>query len=166
MGAGKTVVGQALAKDLKMNLLDTDELIEQTAGRKIVDIFKTEGEDYFRDLETEVLKTLEDYDNFVLSTGGGMVLRAENIILLKKIGTVVLLWAEPDIIYERIKSAVHRPLLKVADPKAEIVRVLGIRRPLYEKAADLSVDTTRLNVDEVADAILKNLKARENNAKN
>ena len=75
MGAGKSAVGKFLARELSMDYLDCDELVEKTAQMSINDIFAKKGEPYFRNLETEIIKTLQDYDNFVISTGGGMVLR-------------------------------------------------------------------------------------------
>lgn len=160
MGSGKTVVGRRLAAELRLDFLDTDELIEKTAGKKISEIFAAEGEEYFRDLESEVLKTLRDYDHFVLSTGGGMVLRAENVALLKGLGPVVLLWTDPEKIWHRIKHEEHRPLLKVADPEGEIVKRLGDREPFYRQAADWIIDTSKLDVDQVTEEIIKWLKSR------
>ena len=95
MGTGKSAVGHLLASELKLDYLDTDQLIEQTEDRTIAEIFESDGEPYFRGVETEVLETLQDYDNFVLSTGGGMVLKAENVAILKTIGPVILLQADP-----------------------------------------------------------------------
>lgn len=158
MGAGKSEIGRRLAKELKCNFLDTDELIEKSDGRKIADIFKEEGEDFFRGLETEVLGTLQDYENFVLATGGGIVLKEENVALLKSMGRVVLLFAEPEVIYARVKSKTHRPLLQVADPEAEIRKILSYRDPFYIKAADFKVDTSKLSPDEVVKGILEWLK--------
>jgi shikimate kinase len=160
MGSGKSTVGRLLAKELKMNFLDTDALIEKTEGRKIAQIFKKEGENYFRNLETEVLKTLGDYENFVLATGGGMVLREENVALLKSLGPRILLWAQPRVIYERIKMETHRPLLQVKNPVAQIQKILNYRRPFYERVADFSIDGSRLNADQVTGEIIKWLKSR------
>ncbi|MFH1390437.1 MAG: shikimate kinase [Candidatus Margulisiibacteriota bacterium] len=158
MGSGKSSVGKALAKRLNIEFLDTDELIEGVEGKKISRIFKEEGEDHFRALETDTLKTLKSYKGFVLSAGGGIVLRQENIDLLKEIGKVVLLTAEPDKIHERVGRETHRPLLNVSDPRAEIARLLEKRRPSYQAAADLTIDTTTLSVTEVAEKIIKELK--------
>jgi shikimate kinase len=158
MGAGKTVVGQALARDLGYNYLDTDELIEQTEKRSITEIFARDGEEHFRDLETEVLKTLQDYDGFVLATGGGMVMRPENAALLKTLGPVVLLWADPAVLYERVRNERHRPLLKVADPLAEIRQRLADREPHYRQAADETVNTAGKEPAEIAEEIKKWLK--------
>ncbi|MGB9613121.1 MAG: shikimate kinase [Candidatus Margulisiibacteriota bacterium] len=160
MGVGKSEVGQRLARELAMNFLDTDELIEKTEGRSINEIFKTEGEEYFRNLETEVLETLQDYDNFVLSTGGGMVLREENVSLLKNLGPLILLWADPEVVYERIKEQTHRPLLNVPDPKEEIKKILDFRSPIYNRVADFKVDTSFKTAEEVVLEILGWLKSK------
>lgn len=155
MGVGKSAVGYCLARELKMNFLDTDELIEKTEGRTISDIFKTDGEEYFRSLETEVLKTLQDYDNFVLSTGGGIVLKDENVVLLKAMGPVILLWADPEAVYARVKDEQHRPLLNVADPKAEIIKILEAREPIYNRAADYKIETTKISPEAAAKEIME-----------
>jgi len=160
MGVGKSEVGHRLAKELGLNFLDTDELIEKTEDRNISEIFKIDGEEYFRKLETEVLKTLQDYDNYVLSTGGGIILREENVGLLRSMGPVIWLWAEPEVVYERIKNETHRPLLEVADPKAEIKKILDFRMPIYARVADLKVDTAKLNPEGVAQEIMRWLKSR------
>ncbi len=155
MGVGKSAIGHALARELKMDYLDTDELIEKTEKISINDIFAKKGEPYFRDLEAEVIKTLENYDNFVISTGGGMVLREENVKMLKEIGPLVLLWADPEVVYQRVKRETHRPLLNVQDPRAEIKKILDYRTPIYNRVADLKVDTSKLDVEECVKEIVK-----------
>jgi shikimate kinase len=155
MGSGKTTIGHLLARELKMNFLDTDELIQKTDGRTINEIFKNEGEVYFRELETEVIKTLQDYDHFVLSTGGGIVLRAENVALLKTMGPVILLWADAEVVFERVKNEKHRPLLNVADPKAEMVKILESRELIYNRAADYKVDTSKMTPQAAAKEIIE-----------
>ena len=153
MGTGKSMIGHLLAQELNMTFLDTDELIQKTENRTINEIFKQDGEAYFRALETEVIKTLQGYDNFVLSTGGGIVLRAENIALLKAIGPLVLLWAEPETIYERVKKESHRPLLQVADPLAEIKKILDKRAPIYQRVCDFKLDTSGLTPEQAVKEI-------------
>lgn len=143
-----------------MDYLDTDELIEKTEEMSINDIFSKKGEDYFRNLETQVIKTLEDYDNFVISTGGGMVLRQENVKMLKEIGPLVLLWADPEAVYQRLKSGTDRPLLNVSDPRAEIKKILDYRTPIYDRVTDLKLDTSKLNVDEAVVGIKAWLRSR------
>lgn len=147
MGSGKTAVGRELAGALNMDYLDTDELIIRAENMSISDIFTEKGEEYFRDLETSVIKTLDDYDNFVVATGGGMVLREENVKMLKQLGPLVLLWADPETIYRRIRHEKHRPLLKVADPKAEIRRILDGRKAVYDRVADLKIDTSTMDIE-------------------
>jgi len=153
MGSGKSAVGHRLASKLKMDYLDTDELIEKTEKMTINEIFGDKGEEYFRDLETEVIKTLGDYDNFVLATGGGMVLREENVKMLKEIGPLVLLWADPKVVFDRVNKHTHRPLLNVPDPVAEIKNILDKREPIYRKVADLVIDTSKMTIDEEVDKI-------------
>jgi shikimate kinase len=162
MGAGKTVVGKRLAADLGYSYLDCDELIEKTAQQTISEIFARHGETYFRILETEVVKSLPDYDRFVISTGGGMVLRPANVALLKQAGPLVLLWAQPEVIYQRVKEEKHRPLLNVAEPLAEIKKILAARQPLYEQAADYKIDTSKLSVEKVIEEIKQWLKSKSN----
>jgi len=160
MGSGKTAVGQELARQLKLKYLDTDILIEKSGGKKISEIFAQKGEEHFRKLETEVVKALEDYDGFVVSTGGGIVLKEENVKMLKKAGPLVLLWAEPEAVIKRIGHQRHRPLLAVDDPAAEAKKILGQRKPIYQKAADFTVDTSNLKIEEVVSEIIKWLKSR------
>lgn len=157
MGVGKTEIGRSLAGSLKMNFLDIDELIEKTEGCKISEIFDKEGEPYFRDLETEVLKTLGNYDNFVLSTGGGIVLREENVELLREIGPLILLTAREEIILERVKHTEDRPLL-TGDKAQKIKEILSVRNPIYNKVADFSVDTSDITPEQAVEEILKWLK--------
>jgi shikimate kinase len=160
MGAGKSAVGHRLASELGMDYLDCDELIEKSAGMSISEIFAQKGEERFRELETAALKTLQDYDDFVISTGGGMVLREENVRLLKEIGPLVLLWAEPDVVYQRVKQETHRPLLKVADPKAEIKKILAKRRPVYERVADHLVNTSMMSIEQATEEIKQWLRSK------
>ena len=160
MGSGKSAVGRLLAKQFGMDYLDTDALIEKTSRMKISEIFAVNGESYFRGLENEVVKTLQEYDNFVISTGGGMVLREENVKMLKEIGPLVLLWAEPEVIYKRVKSQTQRPLLNVADPMLEIRNILNSRSAVYNRVADFKVDTSAVSINEVGETIKKWLKSR------
>jgi shikimate kinase len=153
-------VGKQLAAELKMDFLDTDALIEQTVKRSIDQIFAEQSEEKFRELETRALKTLQGYDNFVLSTGGGIILRSENVKMLHQLGPVIWLQAAPEAIWERIKDESHRPLLKVPEPLAEIKRLLNERWPFYEAAADWQLETEGRAPAELADKIIQWLKSR------
>src|SRR3989339_1091844 len=154
MGTGKSTVGKKIAERLGFSYIDTDEVIEKTEKKKISEIFNEYGEKYFRDLETEVIKTLQDYDHFIIATGGGMVLRDENVKMLKALGPLVLLYTNPDVIFERIKSVQNRPLIE-EDKLDKIKEILKQRDPIYSKVADFKVDTSLLAIDEVVDIILK-----------
>ena len=150
MGSGKTTVGKSLAKELNMDFVDTDEYIEKREGMTIAEIFDKQGQEGFRRIETEVLEELKDnLTNTVVSTGGGMPLRVENSRLLKEIGKVVYLTAADSVIYERVKYDTTRPLLQSDDPMERITSLMRERRPLYEKACDIIVDTNSNDLKEV-----------------
>lgn len=118
MGCGKSTVGQCLAKMLDFTFVDTDAFIETQQQRTISDIFAIEGEEKFRQLETDLLKQLvkEGREQLVIATGGGMPLRSENRELLSKLGMVVYLKVSPETIYDRVKNDTQRPLLQCDNP--------------------------------------------------
>lgn len=153
MGTGKSAVGKALAEKLSFRLIDTDAMIEERAGTSINKLFEKKGENFFRDLETEVIRDIAGTKNAIVITGGGAVIREINIENLRKCGTIVCLTATPDEIYKRIKDETHRPLLRVDDPVGKIKKLLEIRKEFYERS-DNFVDTTELSVVEVADRII------------
>ena len=99
MGTGKTSVGRRLSLRLRMTYVDTDEIIEQTTGRRITDIFAQHGESYFRELESEAVRKVSDLDEHVISTGGGVVLRTRNLEILKRNGVVFSLTATSEEIW-------------------------------------------------------------------
>ena len=111
MGAGKSAVSSYLGTQYKMNIVEMDQMIEKREGMSISDLFARYGEAYFRGRETALLEELGKRRNTVVSCGGGVVLREENIALMKKSGKVVLLTASPETIYERVKNNDQRPLL-------------------------------------------------------
>lgn len=153
MGAGKSSVGRALSEALHMQYISTDDIIEEQEKMKIVEIFKTKGEKYFREREKEVIKEVSNMKGCIIATGGGSVLNWENVEHLKKGGEIFFLKAKPEVIYERIKDDKGRPLLNVADPISTIKRILKARIALYRKAADYTIDTSALSIDEVVEKI-------------
>ena len=158
MGAGKTEVGRLLAEKLKMTYIDTDAIIENEQGMTINDIFAKKGEESFRDMETKLIAKLAKIESHVMATGGGMILRPDNVKKLKELGPLVLLWADPDTVYERVKDSGGRPLLNVEDQKAKIKEILDFRAPIYKGIADLEVDTSRLSPEEASNRIIKFVK--------
>lgn len=157
MGAGKTVVGKALSKQLGMVFVDSDDAIVEREKRPITAIFARSGEAYFRKVEKDVLKEISQKDGLVIACGGGAVLDKENIVNLGKNGIIIYLHARPDIIYERIKEHSHRPLLNVKSPKKEIERILEYRMQFYNQA-DHTIDTSELEVEDVVEKILEVIK--------
>ncbi len=148
MGTGKSKIGRRLAKKLRMSYLDTDELIEEREKDSISAIFKKRGEEYFRRLETKIVKEVTLLDNYVISTGGGVVLREENIRALKKDALIICLFASPEVILKRTEGNENRPLLEMNNQKKRIEELLTLRKPFYEKA-DFSVDTSALDSEGV-----------------
>lgn len=155
MGAGKTATGNWLSKKLGCEYIDTDQYIEEREGMTITDIFAKKGEEYFRNLETLVIKELMLREKTTIySTGGGMPLRKENADLLKQLGAVVYLKAEPDTIYSRVKGDTKRPLLQCSDPKQKIVDLLEIRNPKYQEACNHVVGVDGKDIKTVADEVM------------
>lgn len=142
MGSGKTTLGRWMMENAGMELIDTDDYIEQRQGVKIKEIFARQGEEYFRDLETGVLKELSaDTYNTVVSVGGGMPVRAENRALMRKIGPVVYLRTSQETLLKRLEGDTGRPLLADGHLKEKIRTLMEAREALYYEGADYVVDT-------------------------
>lgn len=156
MGSGKTTVGKDVAKRKNYTFVDTDEMIVEQQRRSINEIFAADGEQAFRDMETALLRELiaEKREHLVISTGGGMPLRAENRRLLSGLGTVVYLKAAPETIYDRVKGDTTRPLLKCENPMKRIQEMLAVRGPFYEEGAMFIVEVDKRNQSEVASEIM------------
>jgi shikimate kinase len=154
MGCGKSSVGRRLASLTGHRLVDSDELVAQSEGCTISEIFALAGEEEFRKLESRVLAGLVGVAGIVLATGGGAVLAEANRAVLKKIGTVAWLDADPDVLFERATRSNRRPLLQTDDPRATFDRLLASRRPIYEDVADFRMDSTGLAHEVVAQTLL------------
>ncbi len=152
MGTGKTSVGQELAKKKKWQFMDLDDLIELRERRRIADIFAKEGEPYFRRVETRVLKEVAKEKNFVIATGGGIVINPENIKNMKESGAIICLSASPEAILKRTSGCAHRPLLNVKNPKKQIELLMKLRTPYYA-LADKIIDTSELSIKEITGII-------------
>jgi shikimate kinase len=160
MGAGKSSVGRCLQRRTGLARFDTDELVATKFALSIPEIFAKHGEENFRDAETKALRDLPKEIFSIIVTGGGIVLRTENVDLLKQMGTVVWLEAKEETLFERASRRGNRPLLQTENPRASLGEMLQKRTPLYEKAADLRIETTKLTHDEVADIILGEVEKR------
>lgn len=154
MGVGKSTVGRVLAGRLGVPVVDLDEVIEEKAGADIPSLFSSEGEEGFRYRESQALQELASRAGTIVATGGGIVINPANRDLMRRTGTVVYLRARPQTIWRRLPLDGDRPLLAVANPRAEIERLLGQREPMYQAAADYVVDTDGLSPDEVAQGLL------------
>ena len=155
MGSGKSSVGRMLARRLRFQFLDTDQLVAERVRLPIKDIFARYGEAYFRARETAALESLlAGAPRHVLATGGGIVTQPHNLPLLRQLGWVVLLKADPEELYRRVARNQDRPLLKVADPRAKMEEMLGARDELYTEAAQFTVDSTGLRREEVMEKIV------------
>ncbi len=158
MGSGKSTVSRHLSKTLDWELIDTDEYIEKKYGRAIKDIFAEDGEEAFRNMETVVLEELSLNDNKVISCGGGMVLRKQNVELMKAGGRVVLLNASPETIFERVKNGTNRPILNGNMNVEYIAALMGNRRDAYEYAAEVVVDTDDKSIEAITEEIIEKCK--------
>lgn len=154
MGCGKTSVGIRLAKTLGYRFVDTDQVIETEYGASISAIFEKEGEEGFRRMETAVVKRLHDTAmHTVISTGGGLPLRKENVELMKEMGCVIYLKTNRETTLIRLSGDTERPLLSGPHIKERIDELLQERVPLYEAAADESIIADNRSFHEILQEI-------------
>jgi len=143
MGTGKTTLGQLLAEKIGYQFVDTDALIEQQTGKSITKIFATQGEEAFRQLETELVKKLADKSGLVIATGGGLVLNPVNITELSRTGQIFCLTASAEEIFQRVTQQDNsRPLLQEEYPLQKIVALLKQRDPIYQQFPQISTSGT------------------------
>lgn len=154
MGAGKSTVARNLQKRLKMNLVEMDERIEKEQGMTIPEIFEKYGESRFRDLESELILTIGKEGNTIVSCGGGVVVRPENIDYMKKNGMVIFLSAKPETVFDRVKDSTNRPILNGNMNVEYIGELMEKRRALYEAAADVKISTDGKSIDEITDEVI------------
>ncbi len=154
MGTGKTAVGRELSHMLGWKIIDVDDEIVKAEKMAIKEIFGRFGEPAFRDIETGMIKRVSGSRNVIISTGGGAVLRQENMEILRANGVIVCLWASPETILRRTRRDNERPLLQVEDPFGRIRELLEQRKTFYEKA-DIMVDTEDKTPLQIAEEILE-----------
>lgn len=158
MGAGKSTVSAYLNSRYNMEVIEMDQVISDREKMTISDIFAVHGEEYFRNLETNLLIEMQSQTNKVISCGGGVAMRECNVAEMKKNGRVVLLKAAPETILERVKNSNERPLLNGHKDVTYISNLMEVRRPKYEAAADIMIDTDQKNVAEICEEIMQKLK--------
>jgi shikimate kinase len=162
MATGKSAVGRVVAGRLGREFVELDDLIERKAGKTIPEIFRQDGEPAFRELEIEAAREVAGKKNLVIACGGGVVLNKINIDRLKREATIVCLTASPEVILERaLSEGETRPLLETPDKLATIKELMDFRKPFYEEAADMTIDTSNLDVESVARQIRSKLKEDE-----
>lgn len=167
MGCGKTTIGRKLSYRFRKPFLDTDKQIELKQKCTISEIFEKQGEQAFRDLETNYLKgLLKEKCEYIISVGGGLPLREENQKLLHKLGVCVYLEASADTIYDRVKNDTTRPLLQCDDPKKKIETMLEIRQPVYKSCADLVINVDGKRIEEIVVEVKAEVDKRNENSRN
>lgn len=157
MGTGKSTVASYLAMHHKMDIVEMDQVIVDREGKSIEQIFATKGEPYFREIESNLLQEIQVEKNKVVSCGGGVVLREQNVEIMKKSGCIVLLTASPQTILERVKDDDARPLLKGNKTVEFIQNMMDKRRTQYEQAADIIIHTDGKSVENICDEIIKEI---------
>lgn len=157
MGVGKTTVSSYLSNLLNRKEIDIDQCIAKREKMKIPEIFKKYGEEYFRNCETEVLKDLNSEDGVIISCGGGIVLKEENISLMKERGKIILLTSTPQTIFERVRYSDERPILNNNMNVDFISELMKKREEKYLHAADLIIDTDKKSIEEVCEEIISSL---------
>ncbi len=160
MGSGKTTIGKELSRATGLPFLDMDAVIEEQVGMPISEIFRTKGEAHFRALETALLHYMEetflrDHKLHVISTGGGVVLRAENRPILRRLGLTVWLNVELPTLLQRTARSHGRPLLMESDREATLRRLIDKRYPLYAETCHVSIKSAQLQPQQVADFIIR-----------
>ncbi|MFZ1512557.1 MAG: shikimate kinase [Tabrizicola sp.] len=160
MGAGKTAVGTALARQLGVEFRDSDEEIVRAANRTIAEIFERDGEPFFRARESEVIGRLLRGTPCVLSTGGGAFLAATNRSLIHDVGVSVWLKADLELLWQRVRHKTTRPLLRTPNPRETLRELYERRQPLYAQADIVVESAAERSIEEMASRVVEALKAR------
>jgi shikimate kinase len=155
MGSGKSKIGKLLAEKLNLTLIDTDKDIETKYKKKIVEIFKTEGEDEFRKKESDFFSSLNNLTNTIISTGGGIVEGSSNLEILKKESLVIFLNASTEKQYQSTKDSSKRPLLNNTDSRKVLEHLYSKRLDLYQTVAKLELNADNLSNEEMVQKIIK-----------
>lgn len=158
MGSGKSTVGEILSKKTGFIFIDIDKVIEWLEEKNIKQIFEIEGELYFRNLETKVIKNIYFNRNCIFACGGGALNRGENISIIKKNSLIIYLYVSPQQAYKRLKKVKDRPLLEVKNRYDAIEKLLNQREKIYKSCADLIINTDEEKPVDIAEEIIYKLK--------
>lgn len=162
MGAGKSTISEFLKTSFAMDVIEMDQIIAEREGMSISDIFEVYGEQYFRDLETNLLIEMQARTNVVISCGGGTPMRECNVVEMKKNGRVVLLTAKPETILDRVKDSHDRPLIENNKTVPFIAELMEKRREKYEAAADIVIETDGKSELEICEELIHRLRQMDN----
>jgi len=159
MAVGKSAVGRTLAKRLKRRFVDLDRVIEKSEGMKVREIFAQKGEDYFRQLEKLTLAQVLQEEGQIVATGGGVIMDPENLNLLREKTLLVCLTASTDVLLSRVGNGSKRPLLKGPNREERIEALLKARQSYYAQA-HVTIDTSKLTMDQSVDQIVAVLESK------
>lgn len=162
MGAGKSTISEFLKTAFAMDVIEMDKIIAEREGMSISDIFEVYGEQYFRDLETNLLIEMQSRTNVVISCGGGTPMRECNVVEMKKNGRVVLLTAKPETILDRVKDSHDRPLIENNKTVPFIAELMEKRREKYEAAADIVIETDGKDELQICEELIHRLRQMDN----
>ena len=162
MGAGKSTVARTLGEWFDMDIVEMDELISERQGMSIPEIFEKHGEEYFRNLETNLLIELQKVSRTIISCGGGVPMRERNVVEMKKNGRVVLLTAKPETILDRVKDSHDRPLIENNKTVPFIADLMEKRREKYEAAADIIIETDGKDELQICEELILRLRQMDN----
>ena len=162
MGAGKSTISEFLKTAFAMDVIEMDQIIAEREGMTISDIFEVYGEQYFRNLETNLLIEMQSKTNVVISCGGGTPMRECNVVEMKKNGRVVLLTAKPETILDRVKDSHDRPLIENNKTVPFIADLMEKRREKYEAAADIIIETDGKDELQICEELILRLRQMDN----
>jgi shikimate kinase len=168
-GAGKTTVGHRLVARLKMKFVDTDDLIEERQGAPISQIVKSQGWDHFRKLEKAIIEEISKEDHLIIASGGGAVLDTDNVMAFRRNGFIIWLRADQQTLLKRMHqdpgTHTRRPTLTGKGTLKEIEEMISVREPFYERASEIQIDTSILDVEAVVERILAIFDDKVNNVR-
>lgn len=158
MGSGKSTIAKLLCEKLSANLVEMDERIVKEQGMSINDMFAQFGEDRFRDIESQLVCDILEEGNAVVSCGGGVVVRKQNVKNMKAKGRIVYLTATPETIFERVRHSTDRPILNGNMNVEYITELMAKRKDLYEAAADITIATDGKDKETICEEIVEKIK--------